>query len=902
MPTDKDVNNSKEFAENSKIIESAQREINKQTSEQVQDFVRILDLSRGITQELKDAVGIRSRISEQDRGIVNLSRSVTNSITESNRELRRGGRLLSQIQKDRKLQAKIENEIVSLQAGLSDKSREQLSILQAIASTRGIDNELYIEALKNTKTGEESEINKLILLKTQQQNLKTNLTTRKEELKIQGDVNKNLGIAGALTDNLQRIGLRAFGGLGINLGIFEEGIREAQQSAVALAESFTGIDTVLERNRDIIRQNNDSLAETVKNSKKIGDQLLAAAEAQIMSSSRAKEFVKAKEKELKYQEILEKRIAAITQEQLQGNITEIGAKREIESAQKSTNRLIEEQLDIQREIAGEVVDQSKNMTGLQKKTQVLGKLLPGYGKAFMEAMGDPTALLGIAVTLLNRAFKELNEQAVDFQRYTGQALHNLDRSWRRSALKVDMFKVLSQSSRDFSMNMRGVITDEQLAGAAHLMRRMGITAEEAAKLSFLASQQGTSTERIVDSIIDQVNQFNRLNKTAISHRQVLDDISNASTATTASLGLQPGRLSQAAAAARRLGIELSRVENIADSLLNFETSIENELQAQLLTGRNLNLARARELALMNDLEGVGDEIFNHAIGLEEFSRMNRIQQEGIAQALGMSRDELGRIALQRAAENSLTQQALLQAQGLTREEFERQKSMESIQDSIQRIAETFAPVLEMMAKFLDNTVGTHLAMAALATIVGGKLAVGLASAVKSFVVLRNLAASIAIFKGWAAAMSGPKSLLTGGLAGLAIGSIITGAIMASVRQVKDGIISPDGGLLVSGPKGSIQLDPKDSIIAGTSLVPKTPEKRKEPTPSSIKPVPEIKISLSDIKAFEKERSNSISSNQENTALLKKIDELIMAVKEGGDVFMDGSKVGESLALGTYKSS
>ena len=32
------------------------------------------------------------------------------------------------------------------------------------------------------------------------------------------------------------------------------------------------------------------------------------------------------------------------------------------------------------------------------------------------------------------------------------------------------------------------------------------------------------------------------------------------------------------------------------------------------------------------------------------------------------------------------------------------------------------------------------------------------------------------------------------------------------------MIGPDGGMIVSGPKGSIQLDKEDSIIAGTDLI------------------------------------------------------------------------------------
>ena len=36
-------------------------------------------------------------------------------------------------------------------------------------------------------------------------------------------------------------------------------------------------------------------------------------------------------------------------------------------------------------------------------------------------------------------------------------------------------------------------------------------------------------------------------------------------------------------------------------------------------------------------------------------------------------------------------------------------------------------------------------------------------------------------------------------------------------DIQDGIIASSGGLVVSGPKGSFQLDKNDSVIAGTSL-------------------------------------------------------------------------------------
>ena len=53
------------------------------------------------------------------------------------------------------------------------------------------------------------------------------------------------------------------------------------------------------------------------------------------------------------------------------------------------------------------------------------------------------------------------------------------------------------------------------------------------------------------------------------------------------------------------------------------------------------------------------------------------------------------------------------------------------------------------------------------------------------------------------------------IAGLAVAAIVAGTILGSMS---DGMIGPDGGMIVSGPKGSIQLDKEDSIIAGTDLI------------------------------------------------------------------------------------
>ena len=87
-------------------------------------------------------------------------------------------------------------------------------------------------------------------------------------------------------------------------------------------------------------------------------------------------------------------------------------------------------------------------------------------------------------------------------------------------------------------------------------------------------------------------------------------------------------------------MEMSKVEGIADSLLDFESSIENELQAELLLGKNINLEKARQAALNNDLATVAKEISEQAGSAAEFTAMNRIRQDALAKSVGMNRDTL----------------------------------------------------------------------------------------------------------------------------------------------------------------------------------------------------------------------------------------------------------------------
>jgi hypothetical protein len=105
--------------------------------------------------------------------------------------------------------------------------------------------------------------------------------------------------------------------------------------------------------------------------------------------------------------------------------------------------------------------------------------------------------------------------------------------------------------------------------------------------------------------------------------------------------------------------------------------------------------------------------------------------------------------------------------------------------------------------------------------------------------------------------------------GLAAGA---GALIYS--QMQDGVIGPGGEMVVSGPKGSIQLDKDDSIVAGTNLFDKNKSQSSSP------------------------QSTTVVDMTKTNTLLQQLIDLISA---GGDVVLDGQKVGVALNLVSYKT-
>lgn len=341
----------------------------------------------------------------------------------------------------------------------------------------------------------------------------------------------------------------------------------------------------------------------------------------------------------------------------------------------------------------EMREMAKNMgenVSFMNKLKIAAKGFSTLADGFGPALRDPTVVVGKIVS----AFFDVNKAQTEFIQLTGQSAASLGGVNTEVAAMADLLKTAAAFTKQTGLNAAAIFTPQQIGQIADATELLGISAEQGVKLGMIMKQTGKSADDIGNAIYRNVD-------AGISNKLVYDDVLSASDDIVASSGGNVEALGRAASAARKLGLDLAKVNQIADGLLDFESSIESELEAQLLTGKNINLSKARELALNNDLEGVAKELEKNGASAAEFAKMNRIQQESLAKAMGMSRQELGKMVLTKEAMANMSDDEIANARGMTLEQSKQMDIQAKIQKSMDRLAQAFAPILEAVVPIVE---------------------------------------------------------------------------------------------------------------------------------------------------------------------------------------------------------
>lgn len=335
-----------------------------------------------------------------------------------------------------------------------------------------------------------------------------------------------------------------------------------------------------------------------------------------------------------------------------------------------------------------------------KLTSTLGEKFTALGSAakeFAKQLSDPLVLIGGMV----KGYLATDKAATDFQRTTGQNARSIAGMNSNLVTSEESLALMSQFAQETGMNLNNLMTSQQVGRLAETAKLLGFTAEESGKLAQNVLFSGTSTDTFTDQVFEAAKAVNVARGEGTNLGSAIKEASSVSADLALSLDSNPAALGRAAIEAQRLGLSLDKVAGIADSMLDFESSIQAELEAQLLTGRQINLGRAREAALMNDMETLAKEIGKAGGVAEEFTRGTRVEQNALAKALGMSREDLAKmVGLEKLRAGTLTDSEA-KMMGMTKAQLMQMDAQDKFQTAIGKLQQSLGPLIDAFIPLLD---------------------------------------------------------------------------------------------------------------------------------------------------------------------------------------------------------
>jgi hypothetical protein len=542
-------------------------------------------------------------------------------------------------------------------------------------------------------------------------------------------------------------------------------------------------------------------------------------------------------------------------------------------------------------ILGDVFDADIALKEAEKSIRNGSSALGGMKAAFKnigtqikEGLLNPANLVQAFFIQMIDALKSVDDGA-------GQLAKSMNMTYSEALGTQKELTAMAASSFDVALNTKNLsetlmFVGKQLGSNAKLneadlkiytklREQAGYTNEELYGIQQLSLVNNKSLEDNTEEILGGAKAYASRNKLVVNEKDILREVSKASATIKLSLGGSAEAVAEAAVQAKQFGLNLEQADKIAQSLLQFESSIESELSAELLLGKDLNFEKARQLSLNNDIAGAAEEIAKQVGTSADFTKMNAIQQEAIAKAAGLTKDELAKSLMDREAlqklsakEGESAQEAFnrlvkevgmeeakkqLGEEGLANQ-FEQQSIQERFVQTVEKLKEIFVslaePVLAIVSPIAD-LVGY------MASIVGfvvdwGKYLIPILAAYKTFQLITatmvtlkqssNIADAISlrigksriaqeiilqalILKESIASVIGGawKSLGPIPFIGAALASIAAVAGVGYLMSQANDMVSPGessngyGKRTLFGPEGAIQLNDKDTVLAGTNL-------------------------------------------------------------------------------------
>ena len=306
------------------------------------------------------------------------------------------------------------------------------------------------------------------------------------------------------------------------------------------------------------------------------------------------------------------------------------------------------------EMADELTNGGETAATMGDKFKIMGAGLKSMGSSLGENLTDPAFL----IEQMGKALKIADDGAGNLAKNMNMTYSEALGTRRELGNMATMSGDVALNTKNLQENMMAVskaigsnvmLNEKDLKTMTKLTSQAGFTADELMGVQKLSLVNGKSLEDNTKEILGGAKAYASRNKMVVNEKEVLREVNKASASLKLSLGGSASKMAEAVVQAKMFGLTLEQAEKISSSLLQFESSIESELSAELLTGKELNFEKARQLALEGKTAEAAAEVAKQVGSSKDFTKMNVIQQEALAKAAGMTKDELAQSLMDKEA-------------------------------------------------------------------------------------------------------------------------------------------------------------------------------------------------------------------------------------------------------------
>ena len=512
--------------------------------------------------------------------------------------------------------------------------------------------------------------------------------------------------------------------------------------------------------------------------------------------------------------------------------------------------------------------------GLIKSETASNLLVKGaemLGPQFMAALGPIGLIIGVVQKLYNM-MGEINAQTREFSSQTGLSFQQSEKLVKSSmALATSNDNIMSTQKEILAVQgalvqqfgTADAVSQKTVQSLSNMSKVLGISEQNAAGVQQVLMQNAGASEDAALGI--QQMGAGLAEAYGVPINDVMQDLAESGEEVAKYFAGMPKEAMKTAVQLKAMGLNMKTAAKMADGLLDIESSIKAETKAQIMLGKSINLDKARQLAAQGKLAEAAAEATKQIGSAAEFAKMDQFQKKAAAEAAGLTVEELSKTyAMQEKMANMSKEQkalveqygdklgdvtqmdeAQLKAKATALQQQERfAASMENLKTSLMEgllpVFEALGPIFAILSTSLKNMMGLIKPIFnIISNIFGGIKDIfgGIIKMINGDFMggLKQMVGGIARIVLWpfqfitdygVAVINGfiNSINLLGEYVGFSIPSVQSPDLTSMVMGAFDDAVIPPAGeggpgysRVLSGPEGSVALNDKDTIIAGTDL-------------------------------------------------------------------------------------